>query len=371
MRNRSGPMGPVVIRLRGTWSEKVAGDLLSTNPWKTDEASYPRSGSLREQLAYCVNYAVLAPSTHNTQPWLFRPLDSSIEVYADRSRRLPVADPDGRELMISCGAALTNLILAIHRFGHEAWVQYAPEPGNADLIARVRAGRARVPDYQEESLFRGIRRRRSVRRPFQPRPVPRELQRRLIWVASGFGCWIYLAETGSDRNHIAQLVEEAHNRQLLDVAYQTERASWMGSGDPGVRTRNAELSPSECNALGLVDRRNAAGTSGPGERWQERDRELIKASPMLFVIGSGGDTAMDWIRTGEALQHILLRAEIEHVSASFLNQPCQIPDLREQLRQVTGRNGPPQMLVRMGYGSGGEASSRRPVRDVIVEPVAR
>ena len=347
----------------------MAGDVLSINPWKTDESRFPRSGSIRDQLAFCVNYAVLAPSIHNTQPWLFRLLDDSIELYIDRGRSLPVTDPDGRELMISCGAALANLLVAIHRFGYEGWVQYAPDHSAPDLLARVRVGRAREPDYSDESMFRSIRRRRSVRKPFQARPVPRELQRRMIWLASEFGCWLYFAESGAERHQIASLVEEAHVRQLGDAEYQAERACWMGTGDRAQTNGVTRSFEGDLEQNGSRSPMGSGEPTVPIERWMERDRELIKSSPALFVLGSSVDAPLEWLRTGEALQRILLRAEMENVSASFLNQPCHFPDLRDQLRVITGRNGPPHVLLRMGYGTGIEPSPRRPVRDVILPPL--
>jgi len=60
-----------------------------------------------------IRSACSAPSVHNTQPWTWRVLDSTtIELYADRTRQLPATDPLGRDLAISCGAALHHLVVA-------------------------------------------------------------------------------------------------------------------------------------------------------------------------------------------------------------------------------------------------------------------
>ena len=74
----------------------------------------------QEVLTDCVRLATLAPSLHNSQPWLFRIGPSGIELYADRNRRLPVLDPSGREQLISVGAALFTLRLAIGSLRTEA-----------------------------------------------------------------------------------------------------------------------------------------------------------------------------------------------------------------------------------------------------------
>jgi hypothetical protein len=340
----------------------MTGSYSNDNPWKTVDSDFPADGTRSDQLAFCINFAVLAPSIHNSQPWLFTLLDDSIELYADRSRLLTASDPDGREMLISCGAALTNLVVAIQYFGYEVSVQYLPDQARPDLLARIRVGRTRQPDHVDDSMFRSIRRRRSIRRPFQPRPVPRELQRRLIWIAMEYGCWLYFVESSEDRERISGLVEQAHQQQLSNVAYQAERAAWIGLGDPSRRNGNSAPSPLDWETMGV---RNVDS----GQHWLLRDRELLRASPAVFVLGTGGDTPMEWIQAGEALQRMLLRAEMEGVSASFLNQPIQIADLRAELQQITGRSGPPQLLIRMGYATGSEPTSRRPVSEVLRSPM--
>ncbi len=336
----------------------MAGNFLSDNPWKTRDEDFPRNGSRADQLAFCINYAVLAPSVHNTQPWLFTAHADAIELFADRSRLLKFSDPNGRDMLISCGAALTNLMVAIQHFGNEVSVQYLPDPDVPELLARVRIGRSHKSDHLDDVMFRSIRRRRSIRRPFQPRSVPHELQRRLIWTASEYGCWLYFAESIETRTKIADLVVRAHCLHLNNAAYQAERLVWIGSGDPSRRYGLSVPTALDWETLGSRD-------ADPGQHWMARDRDLLRTSPVLCVIGSGADRPLDWFRTGEALQRMLLRAEMEGVSASFMNQACQNPDLRDELRQVTGRRGPPQLLIRMGYATGSEPTPRRPVRDVV------
>jgi hypothetical protein len=103
--------------------------------WGIEAASFPRHGTLREKLSFLVGYAILAPSGHNAQPWLFSIADDTIELYADRARALPVFDPEDRELTISCGAALLNLRLALRRFGYQDLLETLPDPAVDDLLA--------------------------------------------------------------------------------------------------------------------------------------------------------------------------------------------------------------------------------------------
>src|ERR1041385_7649236 len=105
--------------------------------WNVSADDFPVDGTSEEKLWFLIRYAVLAPSTHNTQPWLFRIHGNVLELFADDSRALPVIDPDHRELIISCGAALFHLRVAIEYFGHSCQCEILPEPDNPALLARV------------------------------------------------------------------------------------------------------------------------------------------------------------------------------------------------------------------------------------------
>ena len=99
--------------------------------------SFPRSATIEQQLRHLLRYAILAPSTRNTQPWRFAVQTNTVGLFADLERRQPVSDPDRRELYISLGCALENLLLAAeqHGFGHE--VTYFPEDGNDEFVAHI------------------------------------------------------------------------------------------------------------------------------------------------------------------------------------------------------------------------------------------
>jgi hypothetical protein len=166
------------------------------------------NGSATEQLRFLVHYAVLAPSGHNTQPWLFRSTADSLEVHADRTRALPVVDPQGRELVMSCGAALFHLRVAVRRFGYTAEIETLPDATNPTLLAPVRLGQRRSPAAEESLLFASIPKRRTNRMPFETREVPRVLLSGLRAAAEEEGAWFFIAEGDETRNGLADLISE-------------------------------------------------------------------------------------------------------------------------------------------------------------------
>ena len=114
--------------------------MTSTDPWRVDDGQFPSDGSLTERLRFLVRYAVLAPSSHNTQPWKFRISADRLDLFMDQERWLKVADDDQRELHISIGCALENLLVAAEHFGLGHQTDYLPDPKNPMHAATVRFG---------------------------------------------------------------------------------------------------------------------------------------------------------------------------------------------------------------------------------------
>jgi len=134
-----------------------------SDPWDSSEATFPAAGQPVEQLRFLLQYAILAPSTHNTQPWLFKIRGDALVLYADRSRALPVVDPASRALTISCGAALFHLRITLRHFGYKGMVETFPNPIDKDWLARVYVGERWHTTAEEHRLFQAIAKRRTNR----------------------------------------------------------------------------------------------------------------------------------------------------------------------------------------------------------------
>jgi len=328
-----------------------------------DRKEFPFSGSELARLVFLLRYAVLAPSSHNTQPWRVRADADELLVYADRTRALPVVDPDDRELEISCGAFLHHLRLAIGHHGYEDEVSTLPDGGEPDLLARVRLGPERRPGYDERLLFWAIAKRHTNRRPFAPKPVPNELVHELVEAAAAEGAWLAPVE-GDARREFASLVAEADRSQMHDPSFRRELAAWVHSN----RDRSADGMPRDALAIpGLLTRTAPLSirTFDLGKGAAAHDEKLIEASPLLVVLGTPGDTTRDRLAAGQALSHVLLRATRDEISASFLNQPIEAGDLRRAIARLVDRQGTPQIALRLGYGPETTPTPRRPVREIL------
>ncbi|MFA1542694.1 Acg family FMN-binding oxidoreductase [Actinomadura monticuli] len=325
-------------------------------------------GADRADLAACfvVRAAVLAPSVHNTQPWRFVERADGLELWADRARLLPVADPSGRELFISCGAALFNARLAVRRLGFTSGVRLLPDPAYPDLLARITWGTRTAPRPYEELLYRTIPRRHTHRGRFLATPLPPMLAIVLAGIARCEGADLHVVKDGAQRRRLAEHVQAAEAVRLRDPRIAGELLAWTvppGGERPDGLASGSDPSPAD--GLRFPSRNADAGAPwelrhGAGGRPTGGEA----AEGMVAVLTTREDRRVDWLLAGQALQHVLLHATTLDVSAAFHTQPLELPYLRAAVRRdlVYGH---PQMVVRLGHAARRLQSRRRPVADVL------
>lgn len=325
---------------------------------------FPTRGRPVEKLAYLLRYAAQAPSSHNSQPWRFRLADESIELLADRSRALPVVDPDDRELVMSCGAALFTLRTAIRHYGFADEVELPPDDADPDLLARIRLGPPRSPSRAEKLLFWAIGARRTNRNAFDARPVPQHLLAELRKAAQAEGAQLDVLTGDEERRAVAELVAEGDKRQFADARFRRELAAWVHAGRnrtrDGMPAHALEIAGPLAPFAPLVVR-----TFDLGKGVAARDRKIAEGSPALAVLGTSDDRPRDWLAAGQALARVLLRAAQDEVSCSFLNQPIEVAELRASVGRLASV-GVPQLVLRLGYGPAVKPTPRRPLSKIVL-----
>jgi hypothetical protein len=310
-------------------------------------------------LSECVRSATAAPSLHNSQPWRFRIGAGVVDVYADRHRQLEVLDPDGRELMISVGAAVFTLRLAMRCEGRLPVLELFPEPGEPDLVARVTAGRAAAPTPGVEALAAAIGHRHTNRWPFARSVVPADAIEQLA-AAALFEEAILTVASAVSRDAIIGLSQAADRRLRAKHGYRAELGRWTG---PGRRDGVPPAAIGPWDALETMPIRDF-GLLHPQPY---RATEVFEPYPTILILATRGDSPADWVGAGQALQRVLLTATWLNLATTPISQPIEIPVIRESLTD-TGDGVWAQMILRVGYGRPAATTPRRPLSEVLLAP---
>ncbi len=318
---------------------------------------------LAEQLGYLIEVAGRAPSLHNTQPWRFAVAGDAVELRADPSRQLLV-DPDGREMIISCGAALYGLRLAIRSLGYLPEVELLPGPAGRNALARVRRGAAVPMTAGERMMLAAVPHRHTHRGPFEAGPLPAGLFTRLREDARAENATLAEIAQGPACRHLMALVAASGRRQDRDPRSWAE--TWRWSRDVTSPDRD-----------GVPASAFPAAPSRELTRLPQRDFDLGRGLGLLpgdgpapavtAVLFTAGDSTEDWLHAGQALQRLLLRAAGQWVFASLNTQPLEDAATRTLIRDLLVLPGAPQVLLALGVSRTARATARRPAADLGAE----
>ncbi|MER7752557.1 hypothetical protein [Kitasatospora sp. NPDC097643] len=310
-----------------------------------------------------------APSLHNSQPWRFTPtLDGfGLAVHADFERTVPLADPSGAALYIAVGAAVFNLRVAAWRLGREAVVRLLPDVGAPTLLAVLDLSRSAGPRPPFGcDLYPAVAARHSSRQPFVQRDVPETVLGELIAAAREEGVTLAALEEAAVRRVLA-LTAEAEGRNAEDPARQAESRAWLRAGPAEDGIPYAALGPQDHEARVPV-REFAGRPPYPGQAPPAQPSRRFEPLPQLCTFTTAGDEPADWLRTGQALEHVWLLATVHGIRLTVWHQAVEWSDTRWALRDPAEGPGHVQLVIRVGYGPPGAATSRRPVESTLDAP---
>ena len=321
---------------------------------------------LAERAGYLAEIAARAPSVHNTQPWRFTVAGQAIELYADASRQL-MEDLAGREMIISCGAALFGLRLAVRSLGYQPEVDLFPEPSQRRLLARVRAGRRAPVTSDERAMLQAVPHRHTHRGAFDPGSLPAGLLERLRDDVAAEGATLVVIGDGPAYQQLTAILSswsrwrDLYPTSPAEIRTQAETLRW---------TREAS-SPARDGVPAQAFPASAGREAG---RLPQRDFDLGRGWGLLpsggspaqvtAILVTSGDHEEDWLRAGQALQRMLLRAASQWVFASLQTEPLQAPTTRSLIQYSLALPGWPQMLLQLGVARVAHATARRPVAEL-------
>ena len=297
---------------------------------------------------YVVGEAVWAPSVHNTQPWWYALDPGGLRLYADPRRRLPVADPAGREMLISCGAALLTARLALRAVGYEPRTEVLPDPARPLLVARLSWHRGADPAGYERRLSAAVRQRRTHRGGFSPLPVSPDLLALLQEAAACSGAVLRVITDEGARRALAEAVQVAERALELDPAYVRELTTWTpapGRGRPDGVPATAYPAHAErtCPHFPSPD-----FARGRGWGHQALSTAAGRSAGVVCLLETSSDSPRDWVNAGQALQRILLTCTTWGLAAALHSQPYEADWGRTSRHPQSNGSGWPQLLLRIG-----------------------
>ena len=300
------------------------------------DAGFPDDGTIRTAIAL----AMRAPSVHNSQPWRWRIGDETVHLYLDPTIVLRRTDPDGRDLMLSCGTVLHHFRVAVAALGWRARAHRFPNPADPQHIAAIELVR-HVPSEQDIAMAAAIPRRRTDRRRYSSWPVPLGHIALIASRAAQEGVLLYRAEALS---HVERALAEAAATHARDADYQSELKVWSGR-------------------RGSLDGVPAANTPAPDD--SSRMPSRLFANPQLqqtrigrpdddatelLVLATPSDDIMSRLRAGEAASAALLTATTLGLATCALTEPLELADTRAVIRSaVLDDSGFPQIMLRTGW----------------------
>jgi hypothetical protein len=324
-------------------------------------ADFPDAGTLEKVLTL----AIRAPSIHNTQPWRWRVNAASLDLYSEPDMQLHSTDPDGRDLIVSCGIALHHCVVALAAMGWQAKVHRLPDPADPCRLATIEV-RPHVPDHADIALAAAIPRRRTDRRAYSPWPVAGGDIAQMAARAARSGVMLRQVDAVDKmRTIVAQAVWD----HITNTEYLRELTTWTGryASIAGVPARSTPPSDHTAPIPGRV-------FAGPGLAQPSGVAPADDGSAIL-ALGTEQDDRLARLRAGEATSIVLLSATAMGLACCPISEPLEIAETREAVRaDVFGASGHPQMLLRIGWAPINAdplpPTPRRDLSDVLECPAA-
>ena len=319
-------------------------------------AHFPDTDTVRTALAL----ATRAPSVHNIQPWAWRVGDESLHLYVDGTRRLARTDPDGRDVMISCGAALNHCVVALAALGWQSRIHRFPNLAEPLHLASIEVQPLVASDL-DVTLAGAIPRRRTDRRHFSAWPVSHHDVSLMGARAARMGVAMRRIEPTTElRAALAQAVwQHATDREYLD-----ELTVWSGryASTAGVPARSVPTS----DPNSPVPARLFAGTA----LTQPPDASSTDDHGVLLALGTTEDDDLARLRAGEATSLVSLTATALGLASCPVSEPLEVSETRDAIRaDAFGDEEFPQMLLRIGWAPVNAdplpSTPRRPLDEVV------
>jgi hypothetical protein len=333
--------------------------------WDINIDHFHKLESEYEKLKFLLKFAVLAPSSHNTQPWRFSIKGNKIFVYKETLRRLKVADVEDRQLVLSIGCAIENILLAADYYGYRTEINIEPNQNESHLLVTIEFFENNHLKKDINHLINFIVSRKTNRNEYLPKSISQSI---LIDIQNTIlpNLHIYITDNKSKIENLGQIAILSSIESFIDKSFRhelshhvkhnlTKSKVGMPGFAQGIPTPISFLLPS------LIKRFNM-------EKANQKNYEVLfkKHTPYIGIITVGNDDQTDWINAGRTFEKISLICTRSGISISPWGAPIEVGYFHKEITQLINIPGRPVMFFRLGYSEKGtKISPRMPIEEVI------
>jgi hypothetical protein len=314
--------------------------------WKLQESDYPHTGSIEDKIQFCLQYAILAPSAHNMQPWRFKINQHKLQIFQNEKYMLKIADPTKREAFLGIGACIENFVVATEYFGLELKVNQLAFINTDSLAAELVINQSGKTSAKDSNFFQGITRRHTNRGLYQANLPDETLIDKIKALPTLEGVRIFTITDREAKSRIAKLTGQGlyialslrkMREEMIDIVSKVQDQRQTGMYVEAMVSGFRNRVPMSWAGRKLVIKMMA--------------RDVCKRfdkTPLIIIIGSVQDGPTAWIQAGRVMEKILLLAAFYELNHDIAAAPVEIPTLTPKLRQEIDPEYRPQVLLRVG-----------------------
>lgn len=345
------------------------------NTIKYDENEFPSKGEIKDKILFLLKYAVLAPSTHNSQPWLVQIEGNKCKVYADREVKITEADPVGRDMYISIGCFLENLLIAAGHFSvfYQLKVNSIRDQ-NLPVLEIEFNSTGQLPKRhaidRNKHLFQAIEKRRNTRYKFEERAIPKGVIEECLHFAEEFNhsCELSVFTSEDQIQAVANLTSGAIKEAYEKSSFRVEMSEWI----------NNNFSKKKRGLFGY-----ALGVPAPislvlpfvvkyfniGWKIGGLSADVVRSAPALFVIEVQENSPENWIKVGQLAELLMLHLNASSLKTAIYVAAIEIGNNAKQLEKILCLKNKPAFLFVAGFNSFEQPAAPRYTPESLLIPL--
>lgn len=311
--------------------------------WDIDHANFPKNGTLQEQIEFILRYGILAPSTHNSQPWKILRTENQVEISPDKTKQLPYGDPKNTGLYISLGAFAENVITAAKAYG----LILSTEVENEKILLKFSKSRIKQTNKLDSTRLNDIKLRHSNKFPYKGEISKNKLHN-LAKTKTYKNTEFIVINDRKTREGLMDLHIKAAKLSLKDKLFVKELSNWLRlngtlkfTGMPGFVSGNNRIKS-------IVAKPIIRLTKKVPLTFIEQEKILLESSPAFAIFGTVSERPQNIIRTGMLIERFWLRATGEGLVAHPLFAMIKSDSYRKELKKMVGMKTEPIFFMRLG-----------------------